>query len=154
MLFFLESNVHDIRQDIHTILAHMKDQQTSWVHMPGVHMLVLNSNTNTYFNSISNEVRNAENFRLGYTTSTNTSHSLLSFNSSQQNYNEDNYNVEFHEPADNKENDGHSNLKRKATETSSCAQGQGAHQTKNPRNDEILYNKYFPVQRRNVCHIA
>ena len=80
------------------------------------------------------------------------------------NYNEDNYNVESHETAENKENDGHSNqdlivncmknLKQKANETSSCAQGKGAHQTKNPRNDEILYYKDFPVQRRNARHIA
>ena len=44
------------------------------------------------------------------------------------------------------------NLKRKANETSSCAQG--AHQTKYPRNDEIPYYKKFPVQRCNACHIA
>ena len=53
----LESKVHEMRQDIHTLLAHMKDQRMSGFHMP-----VLNSNTNNSLNSIPNEVRNAENF--------------------------------------------------------------------------------------------
>jgi hypothetical protein len=101
-------------------------------------------------------------FNIGCTTSTNTSRSLSSFNFSQQNNNEDNSNKETHETSDNEENDSHSNqdstvncrryLKRKANETSSCAQGDP--QTKLPRNKETPYYKEFPLQTRNARHIA
>jgi hypothetical protein len=141
-IFALEKNFHAMSRNIITLLEHMRDQR-----MSEVYMLVLNSTTNNFLNSIPNEVRNKANFWLGCTTSTNTSHSLLSFTSSQQNYNEDNCNKETHEKADNEESDGCSNqdsivncrrnLKQKANETSICAQG--AHQTKCPRNDETPY---------------
>ena len=101
-------------------------------------MAVLNSTNINSLNSIPHEVRNELDFQLGCTTSTNTSCSILSFNSSQQNYNEDNSNLETHETSDNKENDDHSNqdsavncrryIKQKANEISSCAQD--THQTK------------------------
>ena len=137
-IFALEKNFPAMIRDINTLLEHMRDQRTSGVHTP-----VLNSTTNNSLNSIPNEVRNEENFLLGCTTSTNTSRSFLSLTSSQQNYNEDNYNKETHKAADNEENDCHSNhdsivncrrIKKKANETSRCAQG--AHQTKCPRNDK------------------
>ena len=98
-IFALERNVHAISRNINTLLEHMRDQRTSVVYMP-----VLNSSTNNPLNSIPNEVRNEVNCRLGCTTSTNTSHSILLFTSSRQNYNEDNYNKETHEAAGKKEN--------------------------------------------------
>ena len=84
---------------------------------------------------------------------------MLSFNSSQQNYNEENSNLETHETSDNKKIDDRSNqdsavnrrryLKQKANETSSCAQD--THQTKCPRNEKSIYYKEFPD--KNAMHI-
>jgi ubiquitin C-terminal hydrolase len=121
----------------------------------------MNITTNKSSNSIPDEVRNEIDFNIGCTTSTTTLRSLSSFNYSQPNNNEDNSNKETHETSDNEEHDSHSNqdstvncrryLKRKANETSSCAQGDP--QTKCPRNKEPLYYKEFPVQRRNARHI-
>ena len=97
--------------------------------------------------------RNELDFQIGCTTSTHTSCSILSFNSIQQNYNDDNSHKETHKTSNNEEHDGHSNqdltvncrryLKQNSNETSSCAQD--AHQTKCPRNKESLYYKEVPV---------
>jgi hypothetical protein len=145
----LESIVHDMRCSMHTIVEHMRGQQSS-----------VNITTNISSNSIPDEVRNEIDFHIGCNTSTTTSCSLSSFNYSQQNNNEDNSNKETHKTLDNEEHDSHSNqdstvncrryLKRKANETSSCAQGDP--QTKCPRNKEPLYYKEFPVQRHNARH--
>jgi hypothetical protein len=153
----LETSVHDMRSVMNTIVEHMRDQPTS-----GVHTKVLDINTNNSLNSIPDEVRRNElDFQIGCTTSTHTSRSLFTLDSMQQNYNDDNSNKKTHETSDNEENDGHSNqhstvncrryLKRNSNETSSCAQD--AHQTKRPRNKELLYYKEFPIQRRNARHI-
>ena len=134
-----------MRKDINTLIEHTKGQQ-----MTVVHTLVLNNTTNNSMSSVPNKVRNVSNFQFGCTTSSNTSHSLLTLTSSQLNYNEDNednYNEKTHKTVDNKENDCHSNQdprvncrrkpKRRANETSRCAQG--VYQTKCPRNDETPY---------------
>ena len=90
-----------MRKNINTIVKYMADQRTS-----GVHTAVLNSTANNSLNFIPDDIRNEAEFLLGCTTSTNTSVSLLSFISSQQNYNDDNSNKETHETADNEEHDG------------------------------------------------
>ena len=146
----LESNIYDIRCALNTIVEHMRDQQTS-----------VNITTNKSSNSIQDEVRNEIDFNIGCTTETTSSRSISTFNFSQQNNNENNSNKETHETSDNEEHDSNSNqdstvncrryLKRKANETSSCAQGDP--QTKCPRNKEHLYYKEFPVQTRNARHI-
>ena len=86
-----------MRQEINNIVEHMRDQPTS-----GVHTGVLNSTINNSLNFTSHEIRNELDFQLGCTMSTNTYRSILAFNSSQQNYNDDNSNLEIHETLDNK----------------------------------------------------
>jgi hypothetical protein len=86
-----------MRQEINNIVEHMRDQPTS-----GVHTGVLNSTINNSLNVTSHEIRNELDFQLGCTMSTNTYCSILAFNSSQQNYNDDNSNLEIHETLDNK----------------------------------------------------
>jgi hypothetical protein len=96
-IHILETSVHDMRSVMNTIVEHMRDQPTS-----GVHTEVLNITTNNSLNSIPDEVRRNElNFQIGCTTSTHTSCSLLSFNSSRQNYNDDSSNKETHKTSDN-----------------------------------------------------